>query len=384
MYTLLFLIHNDRNNIMANNRLGLHWDDRPPEIKERITEAFKRLNERSSWLCDGQSSQYNIANIDEYVLVENLIRQNPERDDFYVLDIGSAKFGFGQSLSKHLEKAADLKRENLTVHIISLSGEAVEPKLIENNICKVYNIGSFVIENMLKDPDLSELQKKIDIAVSHMCFVHLVDPLGTLLQAYEMLRPKTGLLLMDGFFYAIENELMFDENMRYMGRLLSLIDAPFLYYAGYGISYPLGHFIIQRRDEERLVLPLAYNNVKSEEKPGIASQRISVFTWLEAIPPFSFEDTHCKNFQLCGDKSLYDFLLGAGAIRGYLGMSGSPTPYAGSFRKISNCDENKKDDSMTTGTSSFTSSSLFSKAQSDDDKTPTPNTIPASNFSVKR
>src|SRR5207245_1648669 len=66
--------------------------------------------------------------------------------------------------------------------------------------CKIYKLGAFKVEDLE-----TELRKHgfppncIDFAISRLCMLHLVEPVGTFVQITNELRPKTGLFLSDAF-----------------------------------------------------------------------------------------------------------------------------------------------------------------------------------------
>ena len=100
------------------------WETRPNIIQESIDNAWEELqaHTKSPWSMDGRRGDYELAGINSIELFKNIIVENPERKEFYVLDIGAGEFGFSNTLIDHLNTDKNLPKD-IKVHIISLSGE---------------------------------------------------------------------------------------------------------------------------------------------------------------------------------------------------------------------------------------------------------------------
>lgn len=338
----------------------LKWEDRPECVKQEIHKAFERvvLRGESTWGYNG-TIEYDLLFIDELNLIKSIILSNPDRKEFYVLDIGAGEFGLNNILLKSINDDEEIPKD-IKVHLIGIRGEVLFPyKMAQKNLseqkerqeqtssthptksrlatffsrfkttspikkainmtitasqpsteepflagnivthkiskCIQYNIGNFQIENMLEQFDalsstdfpIKDLDKKVDVIFSSFTFIHLIDPLGTLIQAYSLLRPKTGCILMDGFYYSIPkedrpgspgrptvNEKLkasavvgnFDvESNIYIYELLLSLNLPFLI-NGQSHAASLNHFMLQRPDEKELELPLNYIGIQSHQK----------------------------------------------------------------------------------------------------------------------
>ena len=183
--------------------------------------------------------------------------------------------------------------------------------------CRLYEFGQFEIETLVDEFEKRGLQlaNKVDVVVSRWCFRHLVDPVGTFTQAYDLLRPKTGHLLLDGFFFLHENETMCDKSIDFNERMIRLCletRAPFLT-RYYDSTCSLNHFVVSKTDERPCHLHKQYLGT---ENPGtgwqIGSKTVTRFKELEGsdveVAPLLSEDEYR------GDKGLYDRLRQNGLL----------------------------------------------------------------------
>lgn len=63
----------------------LDWRDRPPPLKEKITEIWRNLVNESNeeWLYKG-SQTYSLCIVDELALIKAIIRDQPDRKEFSI------------------------------------------------------------------------------------------------------------------------------------------------------------------------------------------------------------------------------------------------------------------------------------------------------------
>ncbi len=208
-----------------------------------------------------RSDGYGMCSIDEYALMKKVIQQAPTtQKDFYALDVGSGKFQWVDGLGSYIEKQIDLPKD-IKIHIIGIRGEKyLEDKIIETDRCKIYKLGTFKIEELFTSFKQQELdiENKVDLIVSRWCFRHLVDPVGTFSQAYNLLRPKSGFLLTDGFLFLQGNDNVetVDFNKK-MTQLFLDTTAPFLLQF-FNSGGSLNRFILKRPDETPCQLPMSY------------------------------------------------------------------------------------------------------------------------------
>ena len=204
-FSLIFLVF-----IPVQTAFGsFFWERRPQSLNNCINEAFERIRRTpmiDSWSFFGEAS-YWLCDISDTKIVSTLIQEAPEsQKDFYFLDIGAGNFSWSIGLAEFLNK--ENLREEATYHIIGINGEthfernsAFKEGIVKDGNCIRYQFGSFKIEELIEElrkKDLNLLDS-IDLIVSRWTFKHLADPVGTLLQACNLLRPK-GIFLCDGIF----------------------------------------------------------------------------------------------------------------------------------------------------------------------------------------
>ncbi len=188
---------------------------RPPILKEEIQDRFNQLLDEP-WNYNGQDSYVLFNELPLEYFLRYMINHNPERKNFYLMDIGAGDFRWAKSTAKVIKafiEKNNYEDKGFHFHIIGLTGNkfsyeeyisntSFEEKKL-NDYCTSYFFSSFPIENMeveFKKRGLrGRFNKNIDFIVSNMTFVHFNDPLGDFIQACNFLRPKTGLFSMDGF-----------------------------------------------------------------------------------------------------------------------------------------------------------------------------------------
>jgi hypothetical protein len=117
--------------------------------------------------------------------------------------------------------------------------------------------------------DFYTLTNQLDFTISRWCFRHLVDPVGTFAQAYTLLRPQSGLITMDGFFYLAQDDdltthLNATREYPYMISLLLDTKAPFLFYP-FRHARTVGQFILKKKEDKPCQLPLTYVGTEKTE-----------------------------------------------------------------------------------------------------------------------
>jgi hypothetical protein len=267
----------------SSTRTVFDWKQRPEIVQKEIQGAFDAIsgNTRSEWGLYNGAYEYEIAYVDEQKLIKTIIENAPpSQKDFYFMEIGAGNFQWEYSLSEFV-KEQKLDQEGRHIHIIGLRGETnLDPEIVKESGCTVYQFGKFQIENLIDELEKRglHLQSQVDAIVSRWTFRHLVDPLGTFVQAYNLLRPKTGHLMMDGFFFLTNNEEMkkSDPNIR-MEKLLLDTKAPFLV-VPFDNGRSLNQFILQKPDDLSLALPMRYLTCRRPGgRPIIGSDRVTVF-----------------------------------------------------------------------------------------------------------
>lgn len=296
----------------------LCWKGRTSEINHSISSAFQARvrHTESRWGLFNGSDAYNIGGIKEHKLMRKLIREAPECKDFYALDIGAGNYQWGRELAEYLNAKKDIP-EDATIHIIGIRGETnLDKAVTELGQCKLYEFGQFQIEMLMDEFQVRGLQlaNKVDLVVSRWCFRHLVDPVGTFTQAYDLLRPKAGHLLLDGFFFLHENEKMHDESLDFNERMIRLCletRAPFLT-RYYDYTRSLDHFILRKPDDHPCRLHKQYLEIENIKGWQIGSKAVTRFKELKEsdveTPPLLHEGEYR------GDKNMYEWLRQNGLL----------------------------------------------------------------------
>lgn len=186
------------------------YKNRPQNITDLIHKNFLPFHSQSTseWGRFNGQELYEYFKIDQHKAIKQMIINEPTRKDFYVLEIGAGDFQWGKALSDYLNKQIDLPH-GIKIHIISVRGERnQEENIITDGICTRYNFGlfnaEFLHENLLKKG--FDLTNKIDLIMTRYALRHFVDPIGSLQQAYNLSKPKTGLFFFDYFFFSIKNQ----------------------------------------------------------------------------------------------------------------------------------------------------------------------------------
>jgi hypothetical protein len=321
----------------------LDWKNRPEQVKLQIKKAFVNLQHTehlSNWRDCGAYEEYLLADISECALTKTIIKQHPEEKEFFILDVGAGDFGCSLFLANFLNSDIEIPKD-IKVHIISIRGEPNPDLEVQDlGICKLYNLGCFPIENLLEEFERRgfNLLKKINLCLSRMALRHCVDPIGTYMQIYSLIKPKTGLLLIDGFFYLRDNELKNTTswwNNTNMYWLLLHTKAPFFVYR-YNSGHSLDQFVIRRPDDQECQLPLNYVDTQSIEpypdRLQVYSRHLTSFKQL--TPNFTIERAaNPEHLPYSGDKDLFDFVLNSGSFSRYFSIDWG---YAGPFLKENN------------------------------------------------
>jgi SAM-dependent methyltransferase len=293
------------------------WEKRTQEIEFEISDAFHRLTIKtdSKWGAFNGRDTYCIGGVREHKLMAGIIQNSPlTKKNFYVLDIGAGDYQWGKSLAQYLNARTDIRKE-IRVHIFGIRGEKnLDKRVKEVGQCKLYEFGQFEIERLIENfhTEGFQLQNKFDLVVSRWCFRHLVDPVGTFMQAYDLLRPKTGYLLLDGFFFLSENERLSDPSINFnnkMTNLLLKIGAQFLT-RNHRESGSLNHFIVNKIDNRPCNLGINYVGItEAGSEYQIGSGRVVEFKGLEMNDPLLLTSGAYR-----GDKNMYERLRQGGLL----------------------------------------------------------------------
>jgi SAM-dependent methyltransferase len=291
----------------------LDYTQRPTLLRECIKQAFEALPVHArSWFCHG-SPEYHICGIDEYRLLETMVQEAPpDQKEFVILDVGGGDLSMSKRVAKFLSERPDL-RPDCTFHIIGTTGESAEiPELEEIGRCKIHNLQGVKIEEIFDQLEQRgfSLRNKVDFAISHKCLRHLPDGVGTFQQVFNLLRPKTGFFLFDGFTFALEGQKEFEGFSPHvhanMIQVLQDTKAPFLTHSYFGEH---NDYIARRPDDAPCHLPMSYNP-KLRVTSGEGENQSCIVTEFrrQAQPedaPFILPLWESDQY---GDKELYEWL----------------------------------------------------------------------------
>ncbi len=297
------------------------WKGRTEEINSRISYAFNRIvsDTASIWGKFNGSDTYQIGGIKEHKLMRKIIQEAPpECKHFYALDIGAGNYQWGRALAKYLNAKKDIPQD-VTIHIIGIRGETnLDKPATKLGQCILYQYGAFQIETLEDELQKRGLQlaNKVDLVVSRWCLRHLVDPLGTFTQAYDLLRPKTGHLLLDGFIFLYENEQM-SRSLNFNSRMIRLCletRAPFV---TFDPTDPpsLNHFVVNKPNAHPCHVQKQYLGSESVDQKfyQIGSETVTRFK----APQENEGPTLLLNagdYDYRGDKGLYERLRQNGLL----------------------------------------------------------------------
>ncbi len=261
----------------------LDLKQRPQELKNAIDETFNVLKRTTTggFRFFGEAANYNIAGLNAYGHIQCLLKCLPkEQTECVIVDLGAGLGGFGEGLLDYL--SMEENPQNLKIHIISLTGEdRLNFETSKKGATHSY-FGQFKAENFwdsLSKLDLKfDIKGKIDFLVSNYTLLHFHDPVGTLADIYNCLRPQTGMILSQGFNTVLYQGGHLVENP--METLLFLTGAPFLVCPS---SSGYNEFLIRKPDDQRLALPLQYLSLESIKPAFGAEKNIATFEANSAI-----------------------------------------------------------------------------------------------------
>jgi len=197
---------------------SLHFGTRPQALRDIVRKSFaaiENVEPQDRWGFSGEA-HYWLCDVNKYNLITTLIKEAPpEQTDFYFLDIGAGNFQWSNDLAESLNRSKI--RPGATYHIIGLRGEKYkEAEIRKDGNCIVYSFGAFKIEQLnqeLKRRNI-DITNKVSLIVSRWTFKHLADPVGTLLQACNLLTPNHGILLCDGLYTYFEDVVGQEETLQ--------------------------------------------------------------------------------------------------------------------------------------------------------------------------
>jgi hypothetical protein len=300
-------------NLKASNILD--WRDRPEELRREIDRSFNNLatESGSNWSRNG-SDFYTLLGVAEEKLARNIITHS-EQKEFFFLDIGAGNFQWGDHLASFLNQCPDIAND-VKIHLIGVRGErSLANEMTLEGKCHIYKFGAFKIEDLEQAFSSKgiDLCGKLDLIVTSWCFRHLADPLGTMVQAYNLLRPQTGLFFGDGFFYKLAGQSMDELDMfkceANMINLLLNMKVPFLIHPDSSMRR-LNAFVFKKDNSAPLQLPLQYDGTESATSGSqVYSGIITNFQVQEDPSPWEKDSQIEDNPHfLYGEKELFNYL----------------------------------------------------------------------------
>jgi len=304
----------------------LNYKKRPKALQEQVERIFKEqiapaTEEKIPYVVSKTLEEYArslrtlICGIDEKALLQKMIKNSPHKTEFTILNIGDADFKWNEEMIEAIQEQGALYRRvtitGIGVRFTPLSEETV--KKIHHHV--IYRLGSFNIEEMAEEfPKRGlELAGKVDLIVSRRYFCKLADPVGTFMQAYDLLCPHTGMMLFDGFIIKYAEDALGVDGLcngrKNMEQLMLATKAPFL-----RVWNSADQFVIKRPDENPSQFAMQYHSIEIGLKVPILGrhneQCVVKFTketkTEEALP--SVTET------IVGDANLYEWLKQEGLL----------------------------------------------------------------------
>lgn len=297
----------------------------PSARPEYVTDAIDRVyaqvsgNSESGWRLNGEES-YRLAGVDEHRLIKHMIDTSDRaQKDFYFMDVGAGRFQWLGALAKFLDK--NYAHTDKHFHIIGCSGEGAKLETVQYGIpskmnlettktskSTIYEFNGFKLEDAAKEFQhaglFDRLNNNVDLIITNFALRHLVDPLGTFVQIYNLLKPKDGFMIMDGFpFYRVDEsgKMIYSGGLN-MDHLLLDIGAKFLKKPFDGMR-SLDHYLI-KKEQQQLTLPLYYKG--SDYHPGATNS--SEYT-LYFMDPSHKKVMFLGDFSgYSGDREMYNFI----------------------------------------------------------------------------
>lgn len=245
---------------------------RPQIVQEAVDRAFSRIKKATGgWLCNGGSGYYGLLGLDEKKIIKNLAI-TPGKDDVYLVDVGCAAGHWGIYVRIRIEEALEsLPAIQKHFHIFSVTGgnECEEYVVTFGNVT-LYQFNNFKIENI--DEEFLkrgyDLKNKVNLMVSSWTLRHLVDPWGTLKRMYSLLKPQEGLLVSNGFLFALEGsaqvysfptpELSHELSHAPSWNILLNATSAIPLFRFHDSGRDTGEFLLMRNNNRELEIPLEY------------------------------------------------------------------------------------------------------------------------------
>jgi SAM-dependent methyltransferase len=297
----------------------LDWTQRPPELQKKIDEVFTSLKSRPlshGWGFAGVDPLYDFrfGGKNEHEMILSMVQQTND-GVFKILDIGGARGGWARALAEFLNQFP----LPVPVCIISLSAEGRDSIEAIGNcaVCQFSGVKSEQLElesgrleRLFKDKQVPFGECKFNAIVSRRCFRHFADPLGSWLQAYNLLQ-KGGIFLFDNFLFKQNQET----NTVSMKDFIPSMDVPYMVQKSSenGDDFnPL--FLTQKMEDGPYRLrTMTYKGVVEEEVPSQHSKMQTLFTYTPSVKR-SLPDRVSLPFLKESEWANYALLVGVAAL----------------------------------------------------------------------
>jgi len=280
---------------------------RPLWLQNKIEALFESIRNQAQgkWGYNG-TCLYNLCGINEHRLVQQLILKGyPSQKEFTFLDVGAGRFEWGMSLVEQLNQDPEIPSD-ATYHVIGVSGE-LGSTITRCGKCYLHNLGGFKIEEIGREFESRGFRftNQIDFAISRLTLFHLKDGPGTFVDICNLLRPGTGIFIMDGFYF---NTAEIGDNANFRQNLIQLlIDGKVKFLRLPNRSHAFDAFCIQR-DLSPVRLPIRYVDENRNNYCFAYSEGADLGDKCKLVS--RDKDAHC----LSGDKLLYDCLKQEGIV----------------------------------------------------------------------
>ena len=268
----------------------LDWRKRPQSIQTYIKD--KHIGNRHSFSPplqeDSLSTNAHIfCQMDPLLVVKSIILEAPKMQTtffFLNLDVEDFSTNWTRRAIDVLKTQKDLPTD-IVVYFISTCARFCSSKTNNRDgIFYLYEFDHFPLEyvrDALQRQGLF-LDNEIDAVFTKKRLVKAVDPVGTCAQLYNLLRPKTGLLFGDEFYFNIEGNSSMDgdEIFPYHMSLFRDLGAPFILKRSLDPDTSCLDFVLCRKDEKPCRLPMSYHDLERiSPNPNLTSAAVSVFKY---------------------------------------------------------------------------------------------------------
>ncbi len=262
--------------------MPLSWYDRPADVKYQIDYSYNKISGHvsSRWGLYNGREEYRIVNVHDHLMIEKIVLKQLRRGQSHIvlMDIGAGDFQWGRGVAKFIN-GHPLFSHTVGASIFSLRGERSDGcQVIKDGVCTRYEYGNFKVENLFEELETRKhyLKDQVDLIVSDACFRHLVDATGTMLQAYYLLRPCTGMMCIEGFY--LETSVCSHRGVENQYNLLSLFrsfNTPF-FRMDSNPARRFDSFVIQK-SEVPPSISLTYKNIIPSVDWSTGSNYVTLF-----------------------------------------------------------------------------------------------------------